>query len=129
MEVWVNTFIGIDRITKIIYKVAKQKQKEDVFKEMMQLITSISEREIGKVKMILAQYGAEVGVYLYDGDKPEPTSHSTQISSIIAKGEKMLFILSKLGYNISELPLNSDIHYLFDGQRLIPLTEHQGGSQ
>jgi hypothetical protein len=123
IQLWVNTYIGISEITDIIYRAAKLCGKEDVFKEMMQLITSISEKEIGKVKMILAQYGMKVGVYLYDGDKPEPTGYSTQISSIIAKGEKMLSILSKLGYDVSELKLSDSTHYLFDGQRLMPLVK------
>jgi len=96
MIVMINSFIGIHRITQIIRKRCNQLNKPEIYKEMMHRLATIGERNIGKAKLVINEYGSKVGVILYDGDKPEPNKSHLQVSNVIAKGKLMKTIIPKL---------------------------------
>jgi len=92
MIIYVNTYVGIDRIVKIVDRVARKCRRHEVFKEMMRELTQISEREIGLAKTIIAKYALQLDIYLYDGDKPDPNKPML-VQSIYANGKIMSRIL------------------------------------
>jgi len=115
VTIYVNSFIGMQRLIHIIYKIAKMKGKEEVYREMMKALTTIPETQIGKAKQIISHYASKLNIFIYDGNKPEPKEYNIIITKISGKGPFLMKFLSMLGY---EIELDNAI-YEFDGKRII----------
>jgi len=108
--IFINSFIGVNKILEIMRRRAKQLKREDVFKEAVEIISSLSENYQGKSAIrILSHFADELGIKIYDGDKPEPNK-PIFITSIITKG--------KIMGNLLGIELEKDKIYSYNGKCL-----------
>ena len=106
----VNSFVGINKILRIMRRRAKQLGREEVIKEAVETVSSLPESYQGKPAIrILSHFADELGIKIYDGDKPEP-DRPIFITSITAKGKIMGKLLG--------VELKEDKIYCYNGEHL-----------
>ena len=106
-NVFINTFVGVDKVIKIIHRVAKVKGMEDVYREMMADITAKQNvAPWGDIN----KYANKMGVIVFHGDMPK-SKGEPQITGLYATGR----ILKRM-LGIAEL--KDDKKYFFDGMAI-----------
>ena len=113
--IFVNTYKGLDYVLKIIERVAKLKGKYDVYQQMMEYITSLHNvRPWGDVQ----KYAKELGVFIYDGDKPQKEP-ALEVIEVRGKGK---YIRRAVKYFFGEdVELDEDRWYLLTPEGIFPL--------
>ena len=113
--VLINTYKGLNHVLKIIERVARVKNRYDVYRDMMAHITKVhNERPWGDVQ----SYAEKLGCYIYHGDKPA-TEPAIRLLEIRAKGR---YMKNAVKYFFGEdLPLEDDRWYLLTAEGVVPL--------